>query len=50
MRWQSESYGMEKRYENKEKRIIEEFLIFPRRIRNEWRWLETVKIKQGVYK
>jgi len=31
-------------------RILNKYLILPRRIGNEWRWLENVKIKQSLHR
>jgi len=30
-------------------RIATEFLWFPKKLNHEWRWLETVKIRQVAY-
>ena len=31
-----------------EERVITKFLLFPKKIHNEWRWLEKVFIRQKV--
>ena len=33
-----------------EERIVKKFLLFPKRLRNEWRWLEKTSILQRIIK
>jgi len=33
-----------------EERIITKFLLFPKKLHNEWRWLEKASIRQRVMK
>ena len=46
MKWTRRKY----RLKGKEPRIVKRFLIFPKTIEFETRWLETVKIEQSVVK
>ena len=45
MRWKK--YPLKEHY--REQRVVEKFLILPRCINNEWRWLEQATIKQEVF-
>ena len=36
--------------EDKERRIIKTFLWTPKKIKNEWRWLEIAEIGQTYYR
>lgn len=48
MRWIDLDVKMRRFYENNSTRIIKRFLIIPRKIKDEYRWLEFVKIKQNI--
>ncbi len=39
-------YKVKQRPEHLEKRTIKTYLWFPKKLQNEWRWLEYVKIEQ----
>lgn len=39
-----------KTYEVGDTRTVNRFLIIPKRLRNEWRWLERATIEQTYYK
>ena len=50
MRWKTYDEEMKKKYDNRETREVTKYLLFPKSIDGETRWLETATIFQCVAK
>lgn len=50
MRWKKKAAAWSTRPVAGDTRVVSKFLLLPKKLGDEWRWLETTKIEEKAYK